>query len=275
MLTFDKVQLLRHMIDVYASDIISPNLEFHVLFYRSLQQISDSKDDAKIKEAYNYIRYLKNHNGLDRCPIVDATRKPKDDMLQSIQYQDVTKLQSLREHIHMDVLKSLEYVYKCLLHRDNIQHMFEVVNMLLETKPKDVFVTSSQSDVCNILFSIMTNVVDGEEHLVKYVKISKELYHYKSSKKHSRNKRIGILYTTLQVVVYRFVDLSHLLKPSKQLDHKSQYLFVICEKDDVTMSEVRRDKKISYVMKQNTPKKFVIVNDSACPKKEAAQIVKI
>lgn len=276
MMIYDKTQVLRHMINFYASDMISPNIDIHMLFYKCMQDIVAARTDTVIKDVYIYIRFIRNHNIIEKCQDIDRTSMPNTDVLQRISFSDeALKLQTLREYLHEDVLKLVHFVYICLQHQTDFHDMIAIVNYLLAMKQRDIFKTSTKSDICNILFSFMAHVVTGNDVLLKYVKISKELYYFKSTKSHSMEHRLGILYTTLQVVYHRFIDDRVVNKPEKSLDTKAKYLFVICERDEETIQEVRRDKKKSYIAKLTVPKKNILVSDSICPKKDAPEIVKL
>jgi len=276
MLTFDKAQLLRHMINYYACDMVSPNIELHMLFYKCMQDIVAAKTDVAIEEVYRHLRYVKNHNHIDRCHDIDRTLLPQAELLQRIvASDDALKLQTLREYLHEDVLKLVHFIYICLQQQTDFNDMIAVVNYVLNMKQREVFKTSTKSDICNVLFSFMAHIAVGHELLLKYVKISKELYYFKSTKSQSMEHRLGIVYTTLQVVYHRFIDEASINKPQQTFDTKAKYLFVICERDEDTIQEVRRDKKKSYASKLSVPRKNIVVSDSLCPKKDAPEIVKL
>lgn len=297
MLTFDKIGLIRHMIDVYASTLCSSSLPFHVAFYKAVQSIQTCKHDQDILKHYKYIKYIRSHNTLEYMHEYTSKYVPVWMEIRDLisgqmgtNYVGGTMYDVLKTYIKSDlVLCMLQYMKTCLMRQEHFQHVLSIADQLFHMNPKDIFLKqsgSSSKDVCldimNVMYIVLLHIVSGfpddaRESYIKYIKISRELSFYKAPLKHVHLKRRQLLYSTFAVVFKRCLDTSDVCVPKQidKIDESSRYLYMLCEIDEEAIYKVRSDRKTSYMLKHKHPKKSVSVSETFCPKKDLAEIVKL
>jgi hypothetical protein len=290
-LTLDKNAIVRELIDIYATRMISPNISFHTEFYKKIQEIQASKTDIDIQRKYTFIKQLKNHN-IDYNYMKDIQRYflpeyiDKDTVMRIVGGVNFSssaahqKLQELRDDIQSDeVFQVLNYILNVLLTGGNCMNMGYVTAWLLQQNPKHIFVKGAQSgnDIIDIIFGFCVYIASkmGED-FDTYCMISRDLYYYKASKKHARNHRMGIFYMLIHVLVTRRVD-HELKKPMIPDDIKNKYMFVICHKDSEHIHEVYADRVRNHASCVRNPlRKRLTIEDSVVPqRKDVPDIVKM
>lgn len=278
MLTIDKTQLIKKAIDIYACDMICPNLEYHMEFYKTMQNIHASKSDADIISQYRYLKFIRNHNRHLRYELEQPRDEDMYTVLESIHIDDPDLLTSLRTYVSSErVYAYLQFMYTCLRDGTEWHHMLLVTKHLLCLKPKELFSQGNTNlDVTSLLFMLMLNLTTTNVDITKYVKISRELIFFKSNKKEVTTQRLGILFTTMHVVFEKQIDKRLLEKPCKYEVSDHTYLFVVCERDDEMINQVKRDRRKCNVEKAYASKKDIILSDVAVlQKRDMAEIVKM
>lgn len=155
---------------------------------------------------------------------------------------DVVALSGIKGVVNEDVYAVLCYVYNTLLRQraQDVPRVVMCVAHLAGLKPKEVGGTGSVS-IVDIVFNMIVHIAQiiGKD-MHRYVLVSREVMYFRSTKKNI-GERLRLLYVTLYVLGGgAALDVRKLVKPRSRGPVDTDYLYVLCERDDGACKEVQQ-----------------------------------
>ena len=242
---FDKNKFVMMFHDAIINKYFNTNIYFAIECFRSIKDISKMKKETEIMEQYNKIKnIIKTHNfivpNLDEEIYKNVELQEIDNISFSFQKANVV-FDGLNDTISQRTLALLNYVYDNVIFGKNINSIFNVINYLLQQKPKDISRDKKTTiNIIDILFNVLVYIastMNKDSH--KYALICRELMYFKSTK-HTLTSRKKILYICIYVICTQSLDKSK-LTIFKNKDPKIEYLFVICENDFNTKIKIEHE----------------------------------
>lgn len=283
--SIDKAAMMKHMIDIYSHTLITANLEMHVLFYSTIQNIQYCKKESDIKEKCKHIQSIITNNFKSVRDVPKPCEFARyalpierlEDLITCCNHE-YKILESLKGCLESDVIFAMiRFVYHSLLYKKDFNYIIAVLNWLFTQPAKSIFSKPDKSlDTLHIMYGLVVHVASKmNKETEKYAMISKELTFFKVSKTYATTNRIDMFFTTLYVVFNDCVDMTRLSKPID--DIKRNYMFVLCRIDQEQINEVRLDRLKNHDDAiHKSQKKRLDIDDVSCPqRKETADIVKI
>lgn len=263
--TFDKNKFIMMFHDSLVNKIFNTNIYFAIDSFRCLKDMTKLKKEKDIIDKYKYIKTIfKTYKDVFIIPCFDEI------MNKEIYIQEIDSIvfsfeksnsifDSLNEKLTQRTIALLNYIYDCLSYGKSIESIFNVVKYLMQMKSKDLSLDKKTSiNIIDILFNILVYIASTiNKDIHKYSLICRELMYFKSTK-NILLSRMNILYICIYVVCTRKID-KHKITIGKKKDPKIEYLFVICDNDFNTRSQIQHECNLLHDKIRNTVTKDVVV----------------
>lgn len=280
-----KHHLLASLNDVYCAHFHSKNVWLLRKFYQGVKGVEEERNKERAMEQWHRVLNLLHHSGVRKT---DLTKLPVEEMeIQRAMYAhafDFEEVVFWKDKMVDRMYACLTFVYRTAFTGESIPTALQVILYLHQQKHADVFTTKSDMCMADVLWKLLSSVVDQcSSQVSEFYLLSRDLYYYKLRKK-EREGRLNYLLMTFLVIAQRDVqeiavdtgeeERSELLQVAATCTGSSQqasatrsksactkpldYLYHIFEYDTHLKNEIQRE--CEYNKRQERKKKGVVVD---------------
>lgn len=259
---FDKKLFIKMLYETYISKHMSNNIYLHIEFFKTLKHVCKEKKTENVLKHYDAFKKIYYANATVVAFPMPMTVTHDAEQIKRIvaAYNEVfPALDQLRPPVlKEEIYALLNFVYGSILRGDRIKSddVLACISFMLSLKQKDIGNTGNIT-ITDIIFNILTHVSKlMDEHMHRFVMISRELMYFRSNKKIIL-ERSRLLITTVYIMIHNMLDRSKIIRP-KDREPVLEYLFVLCERDEHVAREI--DSAAALAKSSKVPEKKVTVD---------------